>query len=259
MKKETIKINERQLKKIVKESVKTILEQYNLTDVEEINEFLWLRPSRTGLNVDIFVDDGGSFKTHNHSLLLFARNGYDNSVSEFIPFSVSKHPKILDESIDYNISYNDIFAIQDFIVYNLKSLINLAYETINHTTFVQSIKIPSYIVSENKTMLTEMATLRASESNLPMDIWLDEGATFQGHAPRIKFRASNEQRTTRDFSSMLLTNPPVIENMPRNSPLKKKDIEKLKRFVINNLENLILLAKGKIDYINDFLPNIIKD
>jgi hypothetical protein len=92
-----------------------------------------------------------------------------------------------------------------------------------------------------------------------MDIWLDEGATYNGHAPRLKFRASNEQRTTREFSSMLLTNPPTIENFPKNSPIKSKDIKKLEMFVINNLENLLKLSKGEIDYTTEFLPNIIVD
>ena len=71
-----------------------------------------------------------------------------------------------------------------------------------------------------------------------------------------KFRASNEQRTTREFSSMLLTNPPTIENMPDNSQLRKKDIEKLKKFVVNNLELLLKLANGEIDYVTEFLPKV---
>jgi hypothetical protein len=101
-----------------------------------------------------------------------------------------------------------------------------------------------------------MSTLRKEDTNLPVDVWVDEGATFQGHAPRLKFRASQEQRTTREFSSMLLTNPPKIENMPKNSPLRKKDIEKLESFVINNLELLLKLANGEIDFTTEFLPNV---
>ena len=55
---------------------------------------------------------------------------------------------------------------------------------------------------------------------------------------------------------MLLTNPPTIENMPKNSPLRTKDIEKLKSFVINNLELLLKLSKGEIDFATEFLPNL---
>ena len=103
--------------------------------------------------------------------------------------------------------------------------------------------------------MTEMSTLRKEDTNLPMDIWVDEGATYQGHAPRLKFRASREQRTTREFSSMSLTNPPKIENFPNNSPLRKKDIEKLECFVIKNLDLLLKLAKDEIDFA-EFLPKL---
>ena len=257
MSRKKVRINEETFKKIVSNSIKKIIsENYNISDLDELMEFLWLKPNVTNLNVDIFVDDGGSYKRNNHYLLLFARNGYDKSVSDFIPFSISNQPIILDDNIDYHITYNDIFAIQDFICANLKPLIELANSQISHSDFLNSIKIPSYSIAENKVTINEMATLRSNDSKLPMDIWLDEGGTFQGHAPRLKFRASNEQKTTREFSSMLLTNPPTIENMPDNSPLKSKDIKKLKQFVVNNLELLLQLANGQIDYITEFLPNM---
>ena len=40
------------------------------------------------------------------------------------------------------------------------------------------------------------------------------------------------------------------------SPLRKKDIEKLTHFVINNLELLLKLANGEIDFTTEFLPNV---
>jgi len=260
-----VKITESNLKKIISDSIKNILiennsrYQYNLTDLDELMEYMWLKPNITNLNVDVFVDDGFSYKRHNHILLLFARNGYNKSISEFIPFAISNNPVIMNNNIEYNISYSDIFAIQDFIQFNIKELILLANQNLSHNEFINKLRIPSYnIIVENKNFLMEMATLRMKDSNLPMDIWLDEGATYQGHAPRIKFRASNEQHSTKEFSSMLIANPPSIENFPNNSPLKNKDILKLEQFVINNMENLIKLANGEIDYRTEFLPNIIK-
>ena len=257
MPQEVMSINENDLKKIICETVKkVIVERYTLSSTDELMEYMWLKPQITGLNVDIFVDDGGSYQRNGHTLLLWVRNGYSKSIAEFIPFSISNTPQILDENIDYNITYNDIFAIQDFIVFNLQNLALLANQKISQKEFVNTIKTPSYAITEKKEILSEMATLRAQDSNLPMDIWLDEGATYQGHAPRLKFRASNEQRTTREFSSMLLTDPPTIENMPSNSPIKKKDIDTLKSFVVKNLDLLLKLANGEIDYLTDFLPNM---
>ena len=103
-----------------------------------------------------------------------------------------------------------------------------------------------------------MVTLKTKDSNLPVDIWLDEGGTYHGHAPRIKFKANNEQKTTREYSSMIISNPPIIENLPDNCPIRKKDLDKIKDFVIKNMELLLKLANNEIDYLTEFKPNIIK-
>ena len=58
---------------------------------------------------------------------------------------------------------------------------------------------------------------------------------------------------------MILSEPSTIENLPDNSPLRKKDIDKLKRFVINNFEALRRLADGEIDFLTEFKPNMILD
>ena len=254
------KIKESIFCNIVKESIeKVILENFMLTDSDKLMEYFWLKPNITNLNVDIFVDDGGAYERYGHQLLLYIRNGYNTNINEFIAMSVDEMPRILNDEIDYKINYNDIFDIQDFIQNNLYDLFRLANKQITHKEFLSNLKTERYAIAENRILLYEMATLRTEESKLPMDIWLDEGATYNGHAPRLKFRASNEQRTTREFSSMLLTNPPTIENFPKNSPIKSKDIKKLEMFVINNLENLLKLSKGEIDYIIEFLPNIIVD
>lgn len=243
-----------------KTSFKKIIteESVRIIDNDKLMEYLWLRYNETGLYVDIFVDDSGAFERYGHPLVLYVRNGYDRKIGEFIPFLISNKPRVLDDDMDFNISYDDIFYVMDFIQENHNLLVALAKGGIDSSDFVSNLKPVSHyeILVENKHALLEMATLKANKSNLPMDIWLDEGATFQGHAPRIKFRASNEQKTTREFSSMLITDPTQIENYPNNSPLRTKDIEKLQRFVTNNQDLLLKLSKGEISYLTDFLPNM---
>ena len=51
-----------------------------------------------------------------------------------IPFSLSKNPIVLDDEMDFNISYDDIFDIQDFIVNNLGLLLKLVNEEIDYVT-----------------------------------------------------------------------------------------------------------------------------
>lgn len=115
-------------------------EKYSLTDVDELMEYMWLKPDRTGLKVDIFVDDCGSYERYGHPLLLWVRNGYGREVPEFIPFLVSDQPTILNLGIDCRISEEDVVAIKGFIQRNLEILVKLPADLISQTDFVESVK-----------------------------------------------------------------------------------------------------------------------
>ena len=112
---------------------------YRMEDIDEINEYMWLKPNLTNVDVDIFVDDGGAYLRHNHELLLFARNGYGRETADFIPFSISNKPRVLDDDVDFNVSYDVIFSIQDFIQANVNALKSLANKRISQEMFVQNI------------------------------------------------------------------------------------------------------------------------
>ena len=116
-------------------------EKYSLTDVDELMEYMWLKPDRTGLRVDIFVDDCGSYERYGHPLLLWVRNGYGREVSEFIPFLISGQPVILNSGIDCRISEEDVVAILGFIQRNLEILVKLPADLISQTDFVESVKM----------------------------------------------------------------------------------------------------------------------
>ena len=115
-------------------------EKYSLTDVDELMEYMWLKPDRTGLKVDIFVDDCRSYERYGHPLLLWVRNGYGREVSEFIPFLISGQPVILNSGIDCRISEEDVVAILGFIQQNLEILVKLPADLISQTDFVESVK-----------------------------------------------------------------------------------------------------------------------
>ena len=117
-----------------------ISDGYKLSCPDELMEYMRLWPKHTGLNMDIFVDDAGSYKRNSHQLLLFIRNGYDGDFDGFIPMSVENKPRILDDEIEIKISYDDIFAVQDFVQWNLDKLIALADRKMSQTDFVDSIR-----------------------------------------------------------------------------------------------------------------------
>ena len=112
--------------------------------MEEIIEYMWLKPGFTNLNVDVFADDGQAYLRHNHNLQLLVRNGYGKSIDEFIPFLVSDNPVVLDKTMELNISEDDISCVKEFIVGNLDNLRELADRKISQSAFVGNIKISSY-------------------------------------------------------------------------------------------------------------------
>lgn len=249
------------IQKIVRAAINEVLNEaltYKMQSTDELMEYAWIKPNVSNLKLDIFVDDGFAYQRGRHPLILFARNGYNKSCDTFIPITICSEPRIIDQDMDIFVNFEDIYAIQDFIELNYHLLVQLADEKISLNDFVTNLNTNySQVVVAESFLLTEMATLRSQDSGLPVDIWLDEGSTYNGHAPRIKFRANNDQRTTREFSSMIISDSPTIENMERTI-LRKKEIDKIKKFVLENKNLLLALCNGSIDYRTDFLPNMHK-
>lgn len=225
---------------------------YDITKTDDIAEYMWLEKAQTGLNVDIFVDDGGAYKRHKHPLALLVRNSYGGNSFDMIPVAVSSKPYIMSRPGEYemNISFADINNVYRFILKNLHQLTKLAKREIKQTYFLDTLEP----LDRETSVLNEMSTIRKEDSKLPTDIWVDETGSYKGHAPRIKFKANNEQRNSMEFSTMTIADVPTIENLPRRCSLKNKDFEKLKRFVINNKDLLISLYNRQIT-LDTFMKN----
>jgi len=224
-------------------------ENINESQTDDLVEYVWLHTKNTGLNVDVFADDGEAYIRNGHPQYLYARNGYNKSVDDFIPFLVSENPRMLDISQTVNLKKSDIEDIKSFIKQNLDVLKGNADMKISHTEFYQNLKP---ITRQHAGLLMEMSMLRKNESGLPMDVWLDEGATYQSHAPRLKFKASKEQHNSREYSSIILSPEPELVNLPTRTDLSGKELELLRSFVLLNLDSLIELANGKITH-DEFL------
>lgn len=239
------------------EIVAEVFTEYALQHPDELMGYRYLNKDKTGIDVDIFVDDGEAYKRDGHKPLLFVRNGYDKMNFEFVPISVSQTPYIMNREMKINIIKGDIRKIFIFIRKNLSLLLRLANMEIDQVDFLKNIQPISSMIREQKEILSEMSLLRSKDTNLPTDIWVDEGETFHGHAPRIKFRASNDQSTTWEFSTITLEEEPIIKNLPKKCSLKGKEIRRIQEFVKNNRELLIRLAYNDID-LDDFKKEMIK-
>lgn len=111
-----------------------------MKDHENLSEYMWLKPTTTGMKVDIFVDDGMSYQRHEHELLLLVRNGYARDIDEFIPFSISKEPCMLDKDIELEITDDDVKCVLAFIQTNIDALQKIANQDITQETFVAAIR-----------------------------------------------------------------------------------------------------------------------
>ena len=120
--------------------IKGVEYAYNLKDYDEVMEYVWCKPELTGLPVDLFADDGGSYKMHKHLPLVMVRNGYSDMVGEFIPLSISDNPIVLDRKMEIAITPEELKDVKTFIRMNKEGLLKLANDEIVNTDFLHSIR-----------------------------------------------------------------------------------------------------------------------
>ena len=102
-----------------------------------------------------------------------------------------------------------------------------------------------FIPSEQES-LWSMATIRKSDSGLPVNIWVDDGMTYKrsGHGKRIKFQPDRgDHPVTGNFASITISdNPEVIGE----HNLSEREIRQLREFVIKNRDILEQLSDMEI-------------
>lgn len=99
-------------------------------------EYTLIWKEETGLNEDIMVDDGGSYKSWGHEPVLLVRNSTDPLDKEYVPILISDDPKVLDYGIEVRISDSDMSKAFRFVEENRELLMKLADEEIDHMEFL---------------------------------------------------------------------------------------------------------------------------
>ena len=247
MSEKVIKITKSDLIDIVQDVVDNYYNPIKYKNIEfqdDLIEYNLLQPKETGLKVNIWIDSGGAYKMNEHPILSFFVDSYDiNNLTDVIPIDMES----LDKSVmfipeDLNIKIEDYLNIIKFLKLNQKIITEVAEQKITLLEFYQQDKALN--------MLNEMPILDPKISYLPTTLWLDHG-THPQHGPRIKFKANNEQKNSKDFSTMTISDEPIIHHLPKNCSLSNKELNKIKEFVIKNKEILLALAQNNID-LRDF-------
>lgn len=112
---------------------------YQAEDELELMEYALLKPKFSGLNVTLFVDDGGAYLRHDHPLWVYFRNGYTKS-DNVLPISVDAfHPQVLVYEYTLTITEEDFRSIVDFVKRNASLLVDFANRKVSHVEFFNSI------------------------------------------------------------------------------------------------------------------------
>ncbi len=202
----------------------------------ELWGFMRMSKKSVGLPYDIYIDNGGMYKTHNHELWLYVQIG-----NEKIPVTINDNPEIK----KLIRGKSDVSLVCYFIKENQVLLQKLADGNITLDAFFALLRrYPDFLPQHT---LEEMATLRPMDSGLVAALWLDDDKLYEPHAPRIKFQPNAHETNTNNFIPMQIENPNEIHHLPKDCQWTTKQINQIKAFVIANKENLLKLANNEIE------------
>jgi hypothetical protein len=120
-----------------------LTEAENLQENEKIELFFTLRKHRSGLPVNLFLDDAGSWVKYGHlKIIKFQPDKGDRPIPEnMIPMSIDDNPQILikDENID--LTNAEIEQIKYFVKANKDLLLQLNDQKIDFLAFINQMNI----------------------------------------------------------------------------------------------------------------------
>ena len=116
-----------------------------------------------------------------------------------------------------------------------------------------------WIPIDEATLVCEMSNKNKAQTQLPMNIWIDENQTYVkgGHYKRVKFQLNHSNRINlQAFGSMDLDGNLHPDNLDIGE-LSRDDIKQLRNFVLNNKYALEHVADNDL-WLDEIWPSIIK-
>lgn len=106
---------------------------------DSLFEMACLRKNKTGLPVNIYVDDSGAWRESGHAnRIKFQRDKGDRPITrDMIPMSIEENPRILVQSPDMELSASDVDAVRQFIRANRILLEKLGNTEIDIEDFIR--------------------------------------------------------------------------------------------------------------------------
>ena len=121
--------------------MKIKVHERNVILESDVFEMACLRKKRTGLPVNIYVDDSGAWKESGHAnRIKFQSNRSDHPMTRgMIPMSIDDNPRILVQNPKMDLSASDIKAVQKFVIAN-KDLLGRLGEDMDIDDFIKAMK-----------------------------------------------------------------------------------------------------------------------
>lgn len=110
------------------------MEQEKKVMTDKLFEYHRVRSSDTGLNVDIFIDDGEAYKRNGHPLWVCMQNCY-NDISDVIPIEVGVSCQVVSTPPNLGISLTDYQRVLRYVSQNRELIIQLADGIIGHLEY----------------------------------------------------------------------------------------------------------------------------
>jgi hypothetical protein len=119
-----------------------ITEQANLVENQQITEMATLRKKRSGLPVNLYLDDSKSWAQAGHwKRIKFQPNkGDPPDTRSMIPMSIDENPEILVKNPKMSLSAKDIEQIKNFVRSNRELLLQLSDAKIDIGDFLDRMK-----------------------------------------------------------------------------------------------------------------------
>jgi hypothetical protein len=114
--------------------------------LEHMQEMSTLRKSRSGLPVNLYLDDTGSWQNSKHwKRIKFQANKRDRpETRNMVPMSISDNPEILIPNKKTELSEKELNQIKQFVVDNKEALIQLSNFQIDFAEFVDKMITRSF-------------------------------------------------------------------------------------------------------------------
>jgi len=122
----------------------------------------------TGLPVNVYLDESGSYKILKHPLWIYFVNGD----GKCLPLTVSDNPDIPVKDYEIFITYDELISLKSFVVTHKNSIKQFADGNLDSFEMADILRYSkqNYMVAESTNLLLEMGKLKSETTGLPVDI-----------------------------------------------------------------------------------------